>query len=177
MGKGNWIRKDYTNSPTINYYKELINSEPKEDILVAKLITPRKEEFAISSKDLYDNPYDTFDLNKDFDIAFYKFEYLDYKYMDINITLKVEGKYKKNLYIFNGSNEKDKLTKIENYRVSINNNLKYYQVITVNYVNVDLWCFKLIDGNRKLEIRYSTSSLFKSSWKNSDLDITIIYRK
>ena len=165
---------DYTNSPTINYYKELINSEPKEDVLISKLLTPRKEEFIISSKDLYSNPYDSFNLNDDFDIAFKEAQDSLYKYMDIKVTLKVDNNScKKTIYIFNNL-YKDEFNNIEEYKISFPKTNKTYEKITINYININ---FSNFIENELLIVRYSTSSLFKSTWNNSDLDITIIYRK
>ena len=161
---------DYLNSPTVNYYKELINSEPKEDVLIAKLLTPRKEEFTISSKDLYENPYDTFNLNEDFDVSFDDARYKKYNYIDVSITFLCSGNNNKKVYLFSKEREND-LYNLEEYCISIKN---VYDKVTLNYIDISIKHFVI---NDLIYVRYSTSSLFNSSWTNNDLEITIIYRK
>ena len=98
---------DALNHPTVNYYKELIDTQPKPNVLTANLINPRKEEYVISSKNLYENPYDSFDLNEDFNVKFRDAYDYEYKYADIKIYMRIYGdKTNKMVQIFSDISEK-----------------------------------------------------------------------
>ena len=166
---------DILNHPTVTYYKELIESQPKPDVLISNLVNPRNEEYVISSKNLYENPYDSFDLNEDFDVKFRDAEFEKYKYIDVLISMKIDNNnLSKYVYLFNtGSSEEIK--NIEEYKVRINKINNDYKFITVNYLCIDITTF--VNKDMLIVIRYAYSSLLKTSWNNSYLNIKLVYRK
>lgn len=166
---------DALNHPTVNYYKELIDTQPKRDVLTANLINPRKEEYVISSKNLYENPYDSLDLNEDFDVQFRDAEDLNYKYIDVIITLKIENtNLSKFVYLFNTESNKG-IENIEEYKVTVDKIEYDYKLITINYISIDITTF--VNKDVMIVVRYSYSSLLKSSWINSCMNLKLVYRK
>ena len=167
--------EDILNHPTVTYYKELIDAEPKEDVLVANLLNPRKEEYTITSKNIYDNPYDSFDLNEDFDIPFKDAYYEDYKYVDIKIYLGISGdNISKIIQIFSNDNTKA-VSNLEEYKLILKNCKYYYKVVCLNFNNIDISTFD--NNNKRLFVKYSYNYLFDASWNNCINNIKIIYRK
>ena len=166
---------DALNHPTVNYYKELIESQPKPNVLIANLINQRKEEYVISSKNLYENPYDSFDLNEDFDVKFRDAYYSDYKYVDVKVYLKIDNnKLSKVVQIFCGDTTKE-LSNLEEYKIIFNSNKFIHNILCLNYINIDISTFD--NNNKKLVIKYSYSSLFNCIWNNKIDNVKIIYRK
>lgn len=164
---------DALSHPTVNYYKELIDTQPKPNVLIANLINPRKEEYVISSKNLYENPYDSFDLNEDFDVKFRDAYYSDYKYVDvkIDVTLSINN-VNKCFYLYR--DKKSSYSNLEEYEISINNK---NEKICLHFINVDINYFRIDENSNLLFISYSYDSLLKSSWVNSKIKISIVYRK
>lgn len=165
--------EDVLNHPTVNYYKELIKDERKEDVLVANLLNPRNEEYIISSKDKYQNPYDSFDLNKDFDVSFKDAYYQSYKYMNIEISMKMTNdKLNKIVYLYSDDNLSD-YKNVEEYTSYIKN--EKTNNICIHYVNIDMTTFTY--NTLIISLFYSYSSILDSSWTTSDLNVKVIYRK
>lgn len=165
---------DAFNHPTVNYYKELIDTQPKPDVLTANLINPRKEEYVISSKNLYENPYDSFDLNEDFDVKFRDAYYSDYKYVDVKVFMKIVGNVSNKLIHLFCDDIDDEFENVEEYKVSIKENVLGNK-ICVKFINIDLTNFTY--NGIKITLRYSHDTLFNSSWTIDNLDINLIYRK
>ena len=166
---------DPLNHPTVTYYKELIESQLKPDVLTAKLINPRKEEYVISSKNLYENPYDSFDLNEDFDVKFIDAYYNDYKYVDVKVYLKIDNNnLSKVVQIFCGDTTKE-LSNLEEYRIIFDKSKFNYKILCLNYISIDISAFD--NNNKKLSINYSYKSLFNSLWNNKMVAVIIVYRK
>lgn len=162
------------NHPTVNYYKELIDTQPKPDVLTANLINPRKEEYVISSKNLYENPYDSFDLNEDFDVKFRDAFYNGYRYLDIAIIVMIDNSsIHKEIFLYNTDNIKN-YGNLEEYKVCIKE-IVICNSIMVNYINIDITTF--FDDNAKIHIFYSYESLFNKSWINKNLNLKLVYRK
>lgn len=168
------LTEDPLNHPTVTYYKELIESQPKPDVLTANLINPRKEEYVISSKNLYDNPYDSFDLNEDFDIPFHNANDLEYKYLDIKVFIEVKDtSINKNIHLFCDDND-DEFENVEEYKVSFKNE-SIGNSICVMFINIDLTNFTY--KGIRITLRYSHNTVFNSSWIIDNLNIILIYRK
>ena len=164
---------DVLNHPTVNYYKELIDTQPKPNVLTANLINPRKEEYVISSKNLYENPYDSFDLNDDFDVKFRDAYYSDYKYVDVKIDVTLStNNVNKCFYLYR--DKKSSYSNLEEYEISINNK---NEKICLHFINVDINYFRIDENSNLLFISYSYDSLLKSSWVNNNIEISIVYRK
>ena len=168
--------EDVLNHPTVNYYKELIKDERKEDVLVANLLNPRNEEYVISSKDKYQNPYDSFDLNKDFDVSFKEANDYEYKYLDVEISMKVSNEKIVKYIEIHRNNETEDLSNLEEYSIDIYK-LEYEGKVILHFINIDINYFKNKEEINQLLILYHYSSLFNTSWSNNILDIKIKYRK
>lgn len=165
---------DALNHPTVNYYKELIGTQPKRDVLTANLINPRKEEYVISSKNLYENPYDSFDLNEDFDVKFRDAYYNAYKYVDVKINVSLsKDNLLKNFFLYRDK-KSDSYSNLEEYEINIKNK---YENICIHFINVDINYFRIDENSNLLFISYSYNSLLRSSWTNNKVDISIVYRK
>lgn len=168
------LTEDPLNHPTVTYYKELIESQPKPDVLTAHLINPRKEEYVISSKNLYENPYDSFDLNEDFDVKFRDaFDY-GYRYLDIILIIKINNsRIHKEVFLYNTDNINN-YGNLEEYKAYIKENMLGTNIM-VNYINIDITTF--FDANARIHIFYCYESLLNNSWINSELNIRLEYRK
>ena len=156
--------------------KELIKDERKEDVLVANLLNPRNEEYIISSKDKYQNPYDSFDLNQDFDVSFKDANDYEYKYLDVEISMKMTNEKIVKYIEIHRNNETEDLSNLEEYSIDIYK-LEYEGKVILHFINIDINYFKNKEEINQLLILYHYSSLFNTSWSNNILDIKIKYRK
>lgn len=161
----------------IDYYLYYINKEKEDKIEYSYLLNPRTEEYKINSKDCFSNPYDTFDLDKDFNNKYYDMLCKGYKYLDIEISMRInEFKANKaNIYLYRTENKNIKYTVSH---VSINSKLlksNNYDKVIINFTNVYSEDFKL-EVNNKLVIRYDYEGTSSSYWTNSDVSIKIGFK-
>ena len=174
----NYLNDSSNSSYLIKYYQNYINDEPKEDVIVSKLLTLRKEEFIIDSKDIFDNPYDEFSLNDDFDGNYEDMFGNLYLYADIEISMKVNNvnSNRQSIYLYCNNENNDLLLMGEKYFNLNNYNKEHYTRVSFVFKNIYMKSF-ILDKNYKLYIRYGNESLFNSSWKNSDISVEIKYKK
>ena len=164
--------KDYNR--LIDYYSYYINNEEKEDVITSCLKAPRTNEIVISSKDIYKNHYDVFDLNNDFTYPFIDSKLQGCKYMDIEIGMevKIEGNVKPILELACiDKNEQ----KYELCSIKLNNINSYNSIFIFTFSNVEMTRINQFN-NFKMCIQYDYNSLFNSSWSYNNLDIKIEYK-
>ena len=161
----------------LDYYLYYINKEKEDKIEYSYLLNPRTEEYKINSKDCFSNPYDTFDLDEDFSNKYYDMIGKGYKYLDIEISMRInEFKTNKgNVYLY-----RNDLTRtgqiVTKYHIESNllkNNS--YEYVTISFTNVYIDGFKF-ETYSKLIIRYDFEGLFSSYWTNSDVSIKIGFK-
>lgn len=159
----------------IDYYTYYINKEEKENIKEYKVANTRHEKLQINNKDPFKNSYDYIDLNLYEDL--YLLNKLKYKYIDVEVTMKIEiSKYiNPKIYLYNNIGN-DKKYKIAEYEIN-NNDLKdiTFSFIKIHFTNIYIASF--LNDNPELIIRYGYDSLFNSSWTNYEVDIKLGYRK
>ena len=164
-------------SSIIEYYSYYINKEKPKNIEYAYLLNPRTEEYKIDNKDCFSNPYDSFNLVNDFNKNYLQLEAVGYKYIDIEITMKISDfkANKGNIYLYknNTSNIEDEITSL-NFNYKILNAYKH-DIVSFNFTNIDI--SKLfVNNNYKIDIRYDYEGNNSSYWTNKDIDIKIGYK-
>ena len=164
-------------SSIIEYYSYYINKEKPKNIEYAYLLNPRTEEYKIDNKDCFSNPYDSFNLVNDFNKNYLQLEADGYKYIDIEITMKISDfkANKGNIYLYknNTSNIEDEITSL-NFNYKILNAYKH-DIVSFNFTNIDI--SKLfVNNNYKIDIRYDYEGNNSSYWTNKDIDIKIGYK-
>ena len=173
----NFLNDNSKSSTILNYYSYYIKNEKKDDIIISTLKNPRKSEYVINNKDVFSNPYDVFDLNKDFncDIPTLLDDY--YEYADIEITMKVKDiKGMKHYIGLYNSIENNDNYRIAYYNLNLPKESHKYSSISVVFKTVNLESY-LNNDRLELFIRYGAGSLFSSSWVNSDINVEIRFKK
>ena len=167
----NYLNDSSNSSHLIKYYQNYINDEPKEDVIISKLLTPRKEEFIIDSKNIFDNPYDEFSLNEDFgcDVPTMLDNYYQYADIEISMNVKIAKGNRYSVYIYS-SNSNEEYYYINELSFNVNDINNNFTKLYFNFKNIKLSEFKLLDSEYNLIIRYGNESLFNSSWINSDIN-------
>lgn len=174
----NYLNDSSNSSHLIKYYQNYINDEPKEDVIISKLLTPRKEEFIIDSKNIFDNPYDEFSLNEDFDGNYEDMFGNLYLYADIEISMniKIVKGNRQSMYLY-CSNKINTNYCIGEFTYNFNNIKDKYTIVNIGFKNININELNLPNANNYLIIRYGNESLFNSSWINSDINVEIKYKK
>lgn len=163
-------------SSIIEYYSYYINKEKPKNIEYAYLLNPRTEEYKIDNKDCFSNPYDSFNLDEDFNVRYFDLEGKGYKYLDIEITMKISDfkVNKGNIYLYRNYSERTGQIVAKHdisYRIL---NISKYEKVTVSFTNIDIK--KLIYDNKEFIIRYDYEGTSNSYWTNKDIDIKIGYK-
>lgn len=160
----------------IDYYSYYINNEPPKDILTFSINNFRDEEVVISSKDPYKNHYDEIDLNSSGCLV-NELNRKGYKYVDISLELNVNINSKLDVvsYLYNNKTNSES-NKIATYKITKDKLYNYnHSNLMINYLNIPLSHLCMYEG--RLIIRYGYDSIFNSSWTNSNLSISMEFKK
>lgn len=172
------LHEGSSNNALLTFYNQYINNSKKDNIVYTSLNNVRTKEYVISSKDIFSNPYDYFDLENDFGISFTSIKKDKRKYMDIELSLKVKSSKDLLLsfYLYTSLNNEDKhFLRFINYNVNNFNMYKYDEII-LKFNNIPISYYEYNTANRELVIRYGHNNLINSNWTNKDLSIKIGYK-